>query len=1349
MPSHTRTMPIHIDNYNANRQNLAISLALQSSNVDILLLSEPWWENIGNDIRGPVHHGGYTPILPVQQVPDDKAPRVMAYVRTRADFTITLRSDLASDLDFQILELRQDPHPPILLVNMYNREQADDARLTTFDRFKLLQLPDMPTIISGDMNVHHPMWESWAPNPGPRAVAFVDWMDNNDFSLLNQRDEVTFIAHRRQGNARPRSVLDLTFANVAAQTLGAVSEWAVCPDRQYTSDHFPLTWKISLGEEEILNPLGVKYNFKHADVDKWKSELRRLLDASPAPFVNLRENPNPSEDDLDLAAEAMRAAMQAATAVAVPERKVSKRSKPWWTQELTTVVQRLKDDKAKARDFYRRWGEPSRALEHDARATHNFLRRAIQRAKRVFFDQRLTEATVADIWDMRKWGLGRRDYPSPSIRRPDGSMAVDHQDKCSAMMDELFQPAPDLPGVAMPDLDTPLAGAFPYQEVTRTEVKEAIWAPKPDKAAGDDHIPFTALRWAWEIAGDELYFLVRRCASAGYHPKCWKSAIACALRKPKKPDYSNPRAWRLIQLLACLGKVLEKIQARRLAYYTVKYNLVPTTQFGSVPASSTVDASLTFLHDVQAARSRGLVTGSLAFDIKGYFDFVNHPRLVSVLKEKKIPLPIVKWAASFLSGRSAAVCLDGRMGTYRPVDNGIPQGSPVSGIFSAFYTAGLLEKMAARAKRLKGTLPERGTPTTTTLYVDDGRLWCHALTLEACMAELQDAYQEVMDWLKSAGLSPDFGKTEFIVHGWRRNLPKPLPHISLPGADGVPVAVEPSDAIKCLGVFFDQKLNFRRHIRVTCEKAKRTAAGLRILGNSVRGLSQEYLRRLYISCVLPILTYASPVWWQQRVWQVEAIDRAQNVALRHICGAFRTSPIRALQVEAAVLPARHSLDLQFALASTRLHKLNEWSPVLQRLGGTWKRTKMPRPPITRVGRKPTQLQKLANMTAPGNEHLKVFPLPPWRLTISDAPVLRGRLIVTGPKKGVTKRQAGIDHKAHIAKFRNDPAHLIIYTDGSLLEHADGTRGVGAGSVIYYLGRASHDREMPLGARAEVYDAEMQAISMAIDDARSIYKRAGTLIRHLHFYSDNSSAVSSIFDTYCGPAQKHSEDFRSRVLKFLHADLTHTVELAWAPGHVGIVGNERADKRAKSAAEQAGPRSATYSHLRRRAREIPYEKWRKDWTDDPIRGAYAPAVLAPPSRKPPRHFFTLTRQLYGLVTQCRLGHCFTGEYYDRFVHSESTACPCGHPLQTRSHILKECEQYDDHRHVLRKISPGLVLSEILGTKDGIAALAHFISLTGAFTKTGEASVDKPLQPLILTDDLDEFAGDSDSSDEDDD
>lgn len=189
--------------------------------------------------------------------------------------------------------------------------------------------------------------------------------------------------------------------------------------------------------------------------------------------------------------------------------------------------------------------------------------------------------------------------PVPAINRgPDKPPAVQHAEKCDALRDELFQPPPPLPHIPEPDLTNANPQEFEFVDVTKEEVRAAIFEQGPNKAPGISQSPFKAIRWAWDEEADCITNLIRQCLRTGYHPKMWRKAIAIALAKPKKPDYSNPRAYRLIQLLDCLGKVLEKVVATRLSHYVAKYNIVPANQFGARPGSATEDAILTFVNDV-------------------------------------------------------------------------------------------------------------------------------------------------------------------------------------------------------------------------------------------------------------------------------------------------------------------------------------------------------------------------------------------------------------------------------------------------------------------------------------------------------------------------------------------------------------------------------------------------------------------------------------------------------------------------------------------------------------------------------------------------------------------------------
>ncbi|EJD32170.1 hypothetical protein AURDEDRAFT_44782, partial [Auricularia subglabra TFB-10046 SS5] len=273
-----------------------------------------------------------------------------------------------------------------------------------------------------------------------------------------------------------------------------------------------------------------------------------------------------------------------------------------------------------------------------------------------------------------------------------------------------------------------------------------------------------------------------------------------------------------------------------------------------------------------------------------------------------------------LQDRQASICLDGKLSSCKPVHNGVPQGSPVSGILSAFYSTGLIEYMQGRREARQEHVREReGNPTfiapTLFLYVDDGRITVHSDDLKLNTRELGNAFGVVREWFNGAGLQPDLDKCELMHHTWRRRDPSfeemeqdDSLAMTYYNAQNQLVRLRPLRVVRWLGIFFDSKLTFRAHVDKACGKARKAAMALRMLGNTVRGLHQGHMRRLYIACIRPILIYASAVWWMQMAWQVQQLSRVQNLCLRLICAVFKTSPIYALEIEAAIPPISKVLD---------------------------------------------------------------------------------------------------------------------------------------------------------------------------------------------------------------------------------------------------------------------------------------------------------------------------------------------------------------------------------------------------------------------------------------------------------
>lgn len=70
------------------------------------------------------------------------------------------------------------------------------------------------------------------------------------------------------------------------------------------------------------------------------------------------------------------------------------------------------------------------------------------------------------------------------------------------------------------------------------------------------------------------------------------------LWKPNKPDYTLVKAYRVISLLNCLEKVVEKIAAEAISSYCEAAGVLHPGQMGSHKQWSTIDAVACLIQEV-------------------------------------------------------------------------------------------------------------------------------------------------------------------------------------------------------------------------------------------------------------------------------------------------------------------------------------------------------------------------------------------------------------------------------------------------------------------------------------------------------------------------------------------------------------------------------------------------------------------------------------------------------------------------------------------------------------------------------------------------------------------------------
>ena len=393
--------------------------------------------------------------------------------------------------------------------------------------------------------------------------------------------------------------------------------------------------------------------------------------------------------------------------------------------------------------------------------------------------------------------------------------------------------------------------------------------------------------------------------------------FGCRNSQTREKDYTQPRSHRPIQLIECMGKLVEKIVTKRLLFDAGKYELMPFNQFGGRSNASCTDAGLSLIHDIHTACQKGLVSLFLAIDIKGFFDHVNHKRMIHVLKKKGFPKEICDWTESFLSNRTVKIHIDDYTSDFFELTIGVPQGLPASPVLSCLYASEILEKINTNPIYSSEQLP-----VTPRSYVDDVGFLAISDSLEENIIILQQTLYKAEKHFNQIGMYIDPEKSDLMHFSWRKN-DKKSPHLTALIKKQI-VTIIPPLYIRWLGFYLDRKLSFKYHIDILCAKAKNIISGLTCLGNTISGLNQNNLRLLYKTCIIPVITYGSQLWfnpYHPKKLLINKLQVVQNLGLRRVTGTFRTTNTEALTILAYQPPIQITVHKLFESCAARFFRL--------------------------------------------------------------------------------------------------------------------------------------------------------------------------------------------------------------------------------------------------------------------------------------------------------------------------------------------------------------------------------------------------------------------------------------------
>ena len=295
-------------------------------------------------------------------------------------------------------------------------------------------------------------------------------------------------------------------------------------------------------------------------------------------------------------------------------------------------------------------------------------------------------------------------------------------------------------------------------------------------------------------------------------------------------------------------------------------DLISPKQSGFRSGDSCTNQLLSIAHEILSAFDDDHEVRGVFLDISKAFDRVLHEGLLFKLQQYGISGELITLIKDFLSCRKQRVVLNGQHSPWADVKAGVPQGSILSPLLFLVYINDLPNGLNSNVK----------------LFADDTSLFSvvHNITDPANLlnSDLSKISEWALQWKMSFNPDPIKQAQEIIFSRKtsKRNHRGPMFNNNI---------VNLTTNHKHLGMIFDSKLNFDKHLKSALKKVSKTVGLLRKFQGI---LPRTSLITIYKSFARPHLDYSDIIYDQTFNESFhQRIESIQNNAAIAITGATR------------------------------------------------------------------------------------------------------------------------------------------------------------------------------------------------------------------------------------------------------------------------------------------------------------------------------------------------------------------------------------------------------------------------------------------------------------------------------
>ena len=734
----------------------------------------------------------------------------------------------------------------IYVKDNYNNAINDAIKMLNKAYTLKSKLKAVGVILSGDFNARHVAWGDRL-NDGYGKQLFQQ-LDNNKFSI-SCSPTPTYLA------SNGSSYIDLTIMTnnlvekmISCETDPIVELHAGAPFR----GHVPLLTNFST-DGCVTNEMVIeKINMDKICWEQWSEDLDRKITASED-YLEKITDPQILSNFLDKT-------IQTVTNQHGEMKTISKYSRPYWTPELTRLCKEMRE----ARKVYiKRNTDPNEERLKQAKLAFDEARKRECESFIMSKTKDLNSAQRLEFWRKFNKLFNKKNEPGiePLIDLDGNILTSDSElEEClfstffegshlqGANFDEIFYEETnnlyeeilhknECEDVTIRDLNA---------EITLAEIKSTIKIYKSNGKSPDKeqfhpkmfkHLTNKTLQYIQKLANQSL--------EQGRW--IWNKSEVIFLRKSGKDTYSKPGSYRPISISSYIGKLIEKIIARRIQKYLELLGINDPDQEGFMEGRNTIRYLNRLVTSIKSDIQRKLTSICLFIDFEKAFDSVWKKGLICKLHNYGIKGKILHLINDFLMNRKVTLNINGVVGQIRKTsDVGLPQGSALSPILFRIFIMDLAADL------------NDNNDISTMKFADDGTIKVTGNTTNACLETLQHTLTAINHWTHKwrmiINCQPN--KTEIIGFSTAENNPNLLPATFTLGNS----TIQRVSHTKVLGLIIDEQLNFNEHSKEVYKKLLQKWGMICQHTNRNWGFNKSVITQIIKTFFLPTLLYAGHIW---------------------------------------------------------------------------------------------------------------------------------------------------------------------------------------------------------------------------------------------------------------------------------------------------------------------------------------------------------------------------------------------------------------------------------------------------------------------------------------------------------